>query len=120
MRGLGDKVVVVAGGGSGIGAATARRLGAEGAAVVVGDLVGANADAVAVEVRDAGGRALAVPFDIADDHCRALGAEPAGGRGTDARTTARHHHDLVGQTPHACSPSSGPRTGSTVVPSGIL
>jgi NAD(P)-dependent dehydrogenase (short-subunit alcohol dehydrogenase family) len=67
MRGLGDKVVVVAGGGSGIGAATARRLGAEGAAVVVGDLVGANAEAVAGVVRDAGGRALAVPLDIADD-----------------------------------------------------
>jgi NAD(P)-dependent dehydrogenase (short-subunit alcohol dehydrogenase family) len=67
MRGLADKVVVVAGGGSGIGAATARRLGAEGAAVVVGDLVGPNADAVASEVRAAGGRAVAVTFDIADD-----------------------------------------------------
>jgi NAD(P)-dependent dehydrogenase (short-subunit alcohol dehydrogenase family) len=67
MQGLGEKVVVVAGGGSGIGAATARRLGAEGAAVVVGDLVGDNADAVAAEVRDAGGRAVAVQFDIADD-----------------------------------------------------
>ena len=67
MRGLSDKVVVVAGGGSGIGAATARRLGAEGAAVVVGDLQGANANAVASEVRDAGGRAVAVQFDIADD-----------------------------------------------------
>src|SRR6478752_6199144 len=67
MRGLAEKVVVVAGGGSGIGAATARRLGAEGAAVVVGDLNGANADAVAAEVRDAGGRARSVTFDIADD-----------------------------------------------------
>ena len=45
----------------------ARRLGAEGAAVVVGDLVGANADTVAAEVRDAGGRAISVAFDIADD-----------------------------------------------------
>jgi NAD(P)-dependent dehydrogenase (short-subunit alcohol dehydrogenase family) len=67
MRGLADKVVIVAGGGSGIGAATARRLGEEGAAVVVGDLNGANADAVAAEVRNTGGRALAVTFDIADD-----------------------------------------------------
>ena len=41
---------------------------------------------------------------VADDHRRALGAEPAGRRGTDARTAARHHHDLVGQTPHACAP----------------
>ena len=48
MRGLTDKVVVIAGGGSGIGAATARRLVAEGASVVVGDLVGDNAEAVRV------------------------------------------------------------------------
>jgi NAD(P)-dependent dehydrogenase (short-subunit alcohol dehydrogenase family) len=67
MRGLTDKVAVVAGGGSGIGAATARRLAAEGAAVVVGDLVGDNAEAVAAEVRDAGGRAVAAQFDIAVD-----------------------------------------------------
>ena len=57
----------MAGGGSGIGAATAARLGAEGAAVVVGDLDGASAEAVAAEVRGAGGRALGVQFDIADD-----------------------------------------------------
>jgi NAD(P)-dependent dehydrogenase (short-subunit alcohol dehydrogenase family) len=67
MRGLADKVVIVAGGGSGIGASTARRLGEEGASVVVGDLDGANADAVAASVRAAGGRALSVTFDIADD-----------------------------------------------------
>jgi NAD(P)-dependent dehydrogenase (short-subunit alcohol dehydrogenase family) len=67
MRGLTDKVVVVAGGGSGIGAATARRLGAEGAAVVVGDLNRDGALAVADEVREAGGRALGHQFDIADD-----------------------------------------------------
>jgi len=67
MRGLRDKVVVVAGGGSGIGAATARRLGAEGAAVVVGDINGPNADAVAADVCAAGGRARAVPFDISND-----------------------------------------------------
>jgi NAD(P)-dependent dehydrogenase (short-subunit alcohol dehydrogenase family) len=67
MRGLADKVVVVAGGGSGIGAATARRLGAEGAAVVVGDVAGDNAEQVAAAVRDDGGRAVAVQFDIADD-----------------------------------------------------
>jgi NAD(P)-dependent dehydrogenase (short-subunit alcohol dehydrogenase family) len=67
MRGLTDKVVVVAGGGSGIGAATARRLGAEGAAVVVGDLNGDSALAVAAEVRESGGRALGHQFDIADD-----------------------------------------------------
>ena len=67
MRGLAGKVAVVAGGGSGIGAATARRVAAEGAAVVVGDLNGDNAEAVAAEVRGAGGRAVAVQFDISVD-----------------------------------------------------
>jgi NAD(P)-dependent dehydrogenase (short-subunit alcohol dehydrogenase family) len=67
MRGLAGKVVLIAGGGSGIGAATARRLGDEGAAVVVGDVVGDNALAVAADVREAGGRALGVQFDIGDD-----------------------------------------------------
>ncbi len=67
MRGLDDQVVVVAGGGSGIGAATAVRLAEEGASVVVGDLVGDNAEAVADGIRAAGGRAVAAQFDIAID-----------------------------------------------------
>ena len=67
MRGLEDQVVVVAGGGSGIGAATAVRLAEEGASVVVGDLVGDNAEAVADGIRAAGGRAVAAQFDIAID-----------------------------------------------------
>lgn len=67
MRGLTEKVAVVAGGGSGIGAATAARLADEGAAVVVGDLVGENADAVAAGIRAAGGRAVGAQFDISVD-----------------------------------------------------
>ncbi len=67
MRGLTDKVVVIAGGGSGIGAATAIRLGEEGAQVVVGDLAADNAEAVAAGIRATGGRAVAVPFDISID-----------------------------------------------------
>src|ERR1700753_2463238 len=38
MRGLKDKVVVVAGGATGIGAATALRVSEEGASVVIGDV----------------------------------------------------------------------------------
>ena len=67
MRGLEGKVAVVAGGGSGIGAATAARLAEEGTAVVVGDLVGDNAEGVAAGIRAAGGRAVAAQFDIAVD-----------------------------------------------------
>jgi NAD(P)-dependent dehydrogenase (short-subunit alcohol dehydrogenase family) len=67
MRGLEGKVVVVAGGGSGIGAATARRLGEEGAHVVVGDLDPATAMATAQGITANGGRAIAVEFDLADE-----------------------------------------------------
>lgn len=38
LRGLADKVAVVVGGATGIGAATAARLGEEGARVVIGDV----------------------------------------------------------------------------------
>ncbi|MEU5900783.1 MULTISPECIES: SDR family oxidoreductase [Streptomyces] len=53
-----DKGVVVTGGGGGIGAALARRFAAEGARVVVNDLDGTKAKAVADEI---GG--IAVPGD---------------------------------------------------------
>lgn len=67
MRGLEGKVAVVAGGGSGIGAATAVRLAEEGASVGVGDIVATNAEVVAASIRADGGRATAIEFDMADD-----------------------------------------------------
>lgn len=60
---LKDKIVVVTGGGSGIGAAMARRFVREGAArVIVADLNGAHAEQVAAEI---GGTAETV--DVADE-----------------------------------------------------
>lgn len=67
MRGLNGKVVVVAGGGSGIGAATANRLADEGCGVVVGDLNRGNAQAVADAIVAEGGKAVAVEFDISSE-----------------------------------------------------
>ena len=67
MRGLNGKVGIVAGGGRGIGAATVRRLAAEGAAVVIGDIREAEARAVADEINNGGGRALAVAMDITSE-----------------------------------------------------
>jgi NAD(P)-dependent dehydrogenase (short-subunit alcohol dehydrogenase family) len=67
MRGLDGKVVVVAGGAGGIGTATSLRLGEEGANVVVGDLNESAAHDVAGRIRTAGGTAIGVPFDIADE-----------------------------------------------------
>jgi NAD(P)-dependent dehydrogenase (short-subunit alcohol dehydrogenase family) len=58
-------VVIVTGASSGIGAATARMLGAEGAAVVVNyHSSAALAETVAAGIRDAGGRALAIRADM--------------------------------------------------------
>ncbi|MFR9797372.1 SDR family NAD(P)-dependent oxidoreductase [Streptomyces sp. MS06] len=57
-------VTVVTGGSRGIGAATCRRLAADGHDVVVGYVRGAEAaEAVADEVREAGGSAVAVRAD---------------------------------------------------------
>ena len=63
MRGLNGKVGVVAGGGRGIGAATARRLAEEGAAVVIGDIAEDWAKEVAASITAAGGRAIGVHLD---------------------------------------------------------
>jgi NAD(P)-dependent dehydrogenase (short-subunit alcohol dehydrogenase family) len=67
MRDLDGKVVVIAGGATGIGAASAHRLAKEGAHVVVGDLNHAGAKDTAESIRGAGGQARAFAFDIADD-----------------------------------------------------
>jgi NAD(P)-dependent dehydrogenase (short-subunit alcohol dehydrogenase family) len=68
MRGLKDKVIVVAGGATGIGAATSQRLAEEGANVVVGDINAAAAQATAEAI---GGRHLR--FDItSEDECKML------------------------------------------------
>ena len=67
MRGLNGKILVVAGGATGIGRGAALRLGQEGAKVVLGDLDGAGADRVAGEITQAGGTAIGVQFDLGDD-----------------------------------------------------
>lgn len=63
MRGLAGKTGIVAGGGRGIGAATARRLVAEGASVVIGDIVPEWAEETARRLRQEGGRAIGVTLD---------------------------------------------------------
>jgi NAD(P)-dependent dehydrogenase (short-subunit alcohol dehydrogenase family) len=63
---LEGKVAVITGGGNGIGAASARRFGAEGATVLVADLQTTNAAAVAQDVEADGGVASAIHLDAAD------------------------------------------------------
>lgn len=67
MRGLKDKTFVVAGGATGIGAATAERLAGEGASVAIGDINIAGATATAQRIAQSGGRAVAIEFDLADE-----------------------------------------------------
>ncbi|MGH9074393.1 MAG: SDR family NAD(P)-dependent oxidoreductase [Acidimicrobiales bacterium] len=61
-----DKVAVVTGGGSGIGAACAATLAASGAKVVVADLRLAEAAAVAGAITGDGGEAHALAVDVSD------------------------------------------------------
>lgn len=57
---------LVTGGGRGIGAATAMRFAADGAAVVISDLDLEPAEAVAARIRSEGGTALAVACDVTE------------------------------------------------------
>jgi NAD(P)-dependent dehydrogenase (short-subunit alcohol dehydrogenase family) len=65
-QGLRGAAVIVTGAGSGIGAATARLLGAAGADVLLAGRRAAPLEDVATGVRSAGGRAACVPADLAD------------------------------------------------------
>lgn len=62
---LSGKCGYVTGGGSGLGRAIANGLAQAGAAVMVSDINGETAEAVATEIRAQGGRAVAVRTDVA-------------------------------------------------------
>ncbi len=63
---LAGAVAVVTGGGQGIGAAVARMLASEGAAIVVAARSADRIERVAGEIKKAGGKAWAVPCDVTD------------------------------------------------------
>jgi meso-butanediol dehydrogenase / (S,S)-butanediol dehydrogenase / diacetyl reductase len=59
-------VAIITGSGSGLGRVLAHRFAAEGAAVVVADVVGQRASVVADEISGAGGKSLAQTTDVTD------------------------------------------------------
>lgn len=64
--GLQGKVVLVTGGGMGVGRAICKQLASEGAAVIVNDILVDRCESVRDEIVNAGGKAIAAPFDIID------------------------------------------------------
>ena len=64
---LAGKCALVTGAASGIGAATAERFAAEGAAVAIADLNGAGAESHAAAIRAQGGTAVSLVADVGDD-----------------------------------------------------
>jgi len=71
MTNFQDKVAVVTGGASGIGAATAREFAERGATAVIFDINGSAAREVATGIQADGGKAEAYEVDVSDaDACR--------------------------------------------------
>ena len=95
MRGLEGKVGIVAGGGRGIGAATARRLAEEGAKVVIGDIQGDWAREVALAIKEAGGAALGVDLDGTSPESQEAIVKAAQG---EFGTLDFYHSNLAGGT----------------------
>jgi len=71
------KVAIVTGGGRGIGFAIARRVGGEGASVVLADIAIANAQDAATRLKAEGIEALGIACDVADETAMHAVAEEA-------------------------------------------
>lgn len=63
---ISEKIIVITGASSGLGEAAARMLAGKGAAVVLGARRTEKIEALAHEIRAAGGRAVAVQTDVSD------------------------------------------------------
>lgn len=64
---LQDKSIIVTGGGSGIGAEVAKKLGAAGARVTIADVNATGAGSVVEHIEASGGRAQFVHTDVSDE-----------------------------------------------------
>ena len=67
MKRFEQKVALITGGASGIGRATANRLAAEGAQVIIADRNVALGQQAVSQIKEAGGLAVFLEVDLADD-----------------------------------------------------
>lgn len=106
---LRGEVALVTGGGRGIGASIAMRFAAEGAAVAVADRNAETAGEVARAIRRAGGRAVDLVADIADERAVAVMAREA------AQALGPVHAGDRPRPQHLCDrrqPERGPARGN--------
>lgn len=101
---LEGKVAIVTGGAGGIGSATVRAFAQEGAAVVVADVNGSAAAAIAEELTAGGGRAVASEVDQSDEaqvaRTVSLAVEEFGGVDVLFNNGAATGLDVVGRDGH--------------------
>jgi NAD(P)-dependent dehydrogenase (short-subunit alcohol dehydrogenase family) len=64
---LGNRVVIITGGGRGIGGATAQVIAGHGGKVVIGDMLEAEGEQTAAAIRAAGGQAVFVKTDVTQE-----------------------------------------------------
>lgn len=74
---LQGKTAIVTGGARGIGGAACRKLAREGAAVVVADVLDAEGETLAKEIRASGGRAVYAHLDVSSEAAWASGVARA-------------------------------------------
>lgn len=103
---LSDKIVVVTGGASGIGRIYSEAIAAAGGSVVIADLDGGPADALATSLRERGAHAIGCTLDIAS----------AASNTELAKLTADHFGRVDGIVNNAALMSALPRRDWTEIP----